>query len=179
MVTNPDPLGIHMHRHHAILAALVLAAPAVAGCSNNEAAAADDPAVSPSPTAAITRTEAVRSLINGGGKVTVKPGTETVMYEVTVQPGSSTGWHTHPSAGFFIVTKGVLTDYGLDGPACESVRTKAGETHFVPTHPRHPHLARNETAGVVEATIFYMNVPKGQPISAPAEAPEECPDDLK
>jgi len=130
------------------------------------------------PPTGTTRTEISKGLLNGGGAVEFKPGTETVVLKITVEPGGSTGWHSHPDGGVFIVDKGTLTNYGLDGPACEGVSTAAGQAYFVPPHAHHAHLGRNGGTETLELTVYYFNVPPGQPSRIDAERPAECPADL-
>jgi hypothetical protein len=78
----------------------------------------------------------------------------------------------------FIVDKGTLANYGLDGPACEAVITEAGQAYFVPPHAHHAHLGRNHGTERLEVTVYYFNVPPGQPSRIDAERPAECPADL-
>ncbi len=58
------------------------------------------------------------------------------------QPGSHTGWHTHPGPVFVTVTQGTLTFYEYDDPSCSPIVVEAGEG-YVDTG--HGHIARNET----------------------------------
>jgi quercetin dioxygenase-like cupin family protein len=130
------------------------------------------------PPRGVTRTEVSKAILNGGGPVEFKSGTETVVLKVTAEPGGSTGWHSHPDGGVFIVDKGTLTNYGLNGPACEAVITKAGQAYFVPPHAHHPHLGRNNGTEKLEVTVYYFNVPPGQSTRIDEERPKECPADL-
>lgn len=125
-----------------------------------------------------TRTEISKAVLKGGGPVEFKSGMETVVLKVTLEPGGSTGWHSHPDGGVFIVDKGTLTNYGLNGPACEAVVAKAGEAYFVPPHAHHPHLGKNNGTETLEITVYYFNVPPGQPNRIDQQRPKECPADL-
>ncbi|MDQ1565921.1 MAG: hypothetical protein QOF96_801 [Actinomycetota bacterium] len=130
------------------------------------------------PPAGLTRTETSRTALVGGGPVEFKPGFETVVLHVTLDPGGSTGWHSHPGPGIFMVDKGTLSNYGLDGAACTPLKINAGQGYFVPEHAHHPHLARNDGTEPLELTITYFNVPPGQPTRIDAGRPAECPADL-
>lgn len=61
-------------------------------------------------------------------------GTDYVFREITVAPGGSTGWHSHPGQLFGVVKEGVLmhnrADCSMDGlyVAGQSVAEKAGPT---------------------------------------------------
>lgn len=111
--------------------------------------------------------------------VTFKSGRDAEVVKLALEPGGSTGWHSHPSPGIFLVDKGTMSSYGLDGTACKSVRIGAGQGQFVSEHPHHAHLIRNEGTEPLEFTVAYFNVPSGQATRIDAERPAECPDDLK
>ena len=136
-------------------------------------------AVHGTPSEGASRTIIADAIMADGGSIDVRPGTETQVLRVTIAPGGSTGWHTHPDAGVFMVDSGTLTNYGLDGAACEPVTIEAGQAAFVPPHPHHPHLGRNEGTEPLEITVTYFNVPPGEPSRADAEPPAECPPDLR
>ncbi len=126
-----------------------------------------------------TRTDIARAVMTSAGDVKMEQGKETTVHHVTIAPGGSSGWHSHPDAGVFMVMSGTLTNYGLDGAACESVDVPAGQAYFVPPHAHHPHLALNKGTEPLELTVVYFNVPPGEPSRIDAEAPAECPADLR
>jgi quercetin dioxygenase-like cupin family protein len=134
----------------------------------------------PSPDAnGLTRFPVSRVLLKGSGPVDVKSGLDTVVFRFTLAPGGTIGWHTHPGSGAFMIDKGVITNYGLDGPPCKPRESKAGEGYFVSAHPHHPHLVKNNGTETAEVTVHYVNVPVGQPTLMPAERPKECPESLQ
>lgn len=98
-----------------------------------------------------------------------------MLVELVIPPGASTGWHTHPGGGVFVVDQGVVASYGLDGPLCGPTAIKAGRSLFVSPHAGHPHLVRNESAEPAQLRAFYFNVPKGRPSAAKVARPAECP----
>jgi hypothetical protein len=59
------------------------------------------------------------------------------------------------------------------------VITMAGQAFFVPPHAHHPHLAKNNASDLLEITVYYFNVPPGQPSRIDEERPKECPAALK
>ena len=135
-------------------------------------------AATATPPTGATRTVISSAIVDGGGPVEFKPGMETQVLKVTLEPGGSTGWHSHPDGGVFIVDKGVLSNYGLDGPACQPIHVGPGHAYFVPPHAHHPHLGQNEGTETLEVTVYYFNVPPGQSSRIDAERPAECPPDL-
>jgi quercetin dioxygenase-like cupin family protein len=126
-----------------------------------------------------TRTDIARAAMRTAADVHVEQGKETTVHHVTIAPGGSSGWHTHPGAGMFLVMSGTLTNYGLDGPACQGVEVPAGQAYFAPPHAHHPHLVVNRGKEPLEVTVIYFNVPPGEPSRTDAEAPAECPADLR
>ena len=105
--------------------------------------------------------------------MSVEEDKELVVQSLTLPPGGSSGWHTHPGDGFFVVRSGALSTYGLDGPPCHGRPIRAGQAIFTLAHADHPHL-RNEGAEVAEFTAVYLISPPGARIAAPAQGPPEC-----
>lgn len=118
-------------------------------------------------------------LVTEEDAVTFRSGLDTEVLKVVLEPGGSTGWHSHPSPGIFLVDKGTMSNYGLDGAACKVLQVTAGQGYFVSEHPHHAHLVRNEGTERLEVTVTYFNVPRGEATRIDAEHPAECPDDLK
>lgn len=86
----------------------------------------------------------VRSYPQGPGdfKAEAKAPTDIVVRQHAYEPGSSTGWHTHPGPVFITVVEGTITFYEYDDPNCAPVVVEAGEG-YVDTG--RGHIARNET----------------------------------
>jgi quercetin dioxygenase-like cupin family protein len=110
--------------------------------------------------------------------VEFREGKETQVLKLVLKPGGTTGWHRHPEQGVFLVDKGTLTSYGLDGPPCEPVELAAGKALFFGPHASHSHLVRNTGAEPLEFTVLYFNLAPGQGGAVDAERPTECPADL-
>lgn len=118
-------------------------------------------------------------LVTEEAAVTFKSGRDAEVVKLALEPGGSTGWHSHPSPGIFLVDKGTMSSYGLDGAACQAIHIAAGQGQFVSEHPHHAHLIRNDATERLEFTVAYFNVPPGQATRIDAERPAECPEDLK
>lgn len=173
-----------MHGFWSVPIAVAAAAASLSGCGIGEddatAAVAPAPAAAPTAASGIQRTIVSRaSLQDGGDAGKFKPGGHTVVIKLVFPPGTSSGWHAHYDGGAFVVDKGTMTTYGLDGPMCEPVQVTAGNAIFVPTVPKHQHLVRNEGTETVEATTYYWNVPPDKDVGVEAAQPTECPADLK
>ena len=86
---------------------------------------------------------------------------ETVIQQIVIGPGGSTGWHSHPGPAVALIMAGELTLYSSDDPTC-TPRTYAAGQAFVDKGQGHVHLARNLSASQnVEVWVTYFDVPAG------------------
>ena len=75
---------------------------------------------------------------------------------VTVEPGASSGWHTHPGPEYSIVKAGEIV---LErAPDCKPITLKAGQGFFTPG--KTAHMAHNEGKEPAEIYVTYT-VPAG------------------
>ena len=100
--------------------------------------------------------------------------TDTVVLTTTINPGGSTGWHSHPGPAFIVVTQGTLTLYDGDDPTCTPHRFGPG-TGFLDPGFGHVHIARTEGTTPVTVVQTYLNVPPGSSPRIDAPAPGNCP----
>jgi Cupin domain len=99
---------------------------------------------------------------------------EVVIQEVTIGPGGTTGWHSHPGPVIVVVKQGTLTYVRADGGVCSATPYSAG-TSFVDPGQGHAHTAFN--FGTENLVLFatYFDVPVGGSprIDVPV-VPEPC-----
>lgn len=88
---------------------------------------------------------------------------DIVVAVVRLEPGGSTGWHTHAGPVVALVTQGTLSRYTDDG--CATVYPTGSVFQETPT----VHEGRNESAEPVELIVTYV-LPAGAPSSDPAPA---------
>jgi quercetin dioxygenase-like cupin family protein len=105
--------------------------------------------------------------------VKVRKPADLMVVKVTIPPGASFGWHSHPSAVAVAITAGTLTLYDGDYPNCGPKRFSRGQG-FVERR-NHVHLARNEGTTTVKLYATYLGVPQGAPPNKPASRPKNCP----
>lgn len=91
-------------------------------------------------------------------KFQTKQATDVSVVSVTVAPGGTTGWHSHPGLAIIAITQGTLTLYG---PDCRSETFSAGDV-FVESGDDPPAVARNETGANAVFTVTFV-APKGVP----------------
>ncbi len=109
------------------------------------------------------------------GVVQVHGAADTIVQQVTVQPGGFTGWHSHPGPAIVVVAQGTFTYYDGDDPTCTGFSYGPGAT-FVDLGQGHVHSARNEGTQVVQVYVTYFDVP-ATVVSPfiPAANPGVCP----
>ena len=110
-----------------------------------------------------------------GFKISSRHRTDTVVLTTTIDPGGSTGWHSHPGPAFIVVTAGTLTVYDGDDPAC-TPHTYGPGTGFLDAGLGHVHIARNESSGTAVTVVqIYLNVPPGGSQRIDEPVPGNCP----
>jgi len=99
---------------------------------------------------------------------------EVVVQEVTIAPGGTTGWHSHPGPVVVVVKQGTLTYMRADGGVCTSTAYPAG-TAFVDPGQGHQHTAFNLGSNNLVLMATYFDVPAGGSprIDVPV-VPEPC-----
>jgi Cupin domain len=101
---------------------------------------------------------------------------DTVFQQGTLQPGGSTGWHTHPGPAFIAFSQGEGTYYHATASGCHALTVTAG-TGFSQM-PTETHVLRN--LGSVPVVVYTLYVlPHGTPNSAirtDQPQPSACPD---
>ncbi|MEU1467821.1 cupin domain-containing protein [Streptomyces sp. NPDC005761] len=103
------------------------------------------------------------------GKLKVKAPkgrTDVTFRTITVEPGGSTGWHTHRGQLIVVVKSGTLTRT-LDD--CTVEATPAGTSFIEPSGAKHRHVGRNLGTEPVVLWVTYL-LPEGSPLSDDADA---------
>ena len=88
--------------------------------------------------------------------------------DLTLDPGASSGWHTHPGPEYSIVKAGEVVLQRA--PGCDPVTVKTGDGFFIPGGT--PHFAHNDTKDPAELYVTYT-VPAGTTVLR-QDAPEQC-----
>ncbi len=85
---------------------------------------------------------------------------EVVVQEITIAPGGTTGWHSHPGPVVVVVKAGTLTYIRDAGGECVSTPYSAGKA-FVDPGQGHAHTAYNLGAENLVLYATYFDVPVG------------------
>ena len=87
-------------------------------------------AVAPSgatPPSGLTNIPLARGTNTSEGTIPLKAGSDVAVAQITVNPGGSSGWHSHPGGAIVVVQQGSLTVYTSLGSKCETTTYTAGQ----------------------------------------------------
>jgi quercetin dioxygenase-like cupin family protein len=104
-------------------------------------------------------------------KIKTKSVSDAYFTQVTIQPGGTLGWHSHPGLSFVIVKQGTATFYDGDDPTCTPHVLPAGQTAFEPEG--HVHIVRNE-GDVPLVNVVMQIVPQSAPRVISEPSPGNC-----
>ena len=107
------------------------------------------------------------------GTIPLQFGTDVAMAQITVDPGGSSGWHSHPGGAIIVVKQGSLTVYHSVGSRCETTTYGAGQA-FV---GRPGEVVNLLNTGAVPFVLFvtFPRVPQGDSARIDEPNPGTCP----
>ena len=107
------------------------------------------------------------------GTIPLQVGTDVAMAQITVDPGGSSGWHSHPGGAIIVVKTGTLTVYESVGSRCETTTYSAGQA-FV---ERPGEVDQVVNTGTVPYVLFvtFPRVPQGDSARIDEPDPGNCP----
>jgi len=79
------------------------------------------------PPSGLTNVTLARGTDLSNGTIPLQEGTDIVMTQITVVPGGSSGWHSHPGGAIIVVKQGDLTVYRSVGGVCDVTSYTTGE----------------------------------------------------
>ena len=108
------------------------------------------------------------------GTIPLKAGTDIAMVQITVDPGGSSGWHSHPGGAIIVVKQGSLTVYESVGSQCRTKTYTAGEA-FV---ERPGEVDQVINTGTIPYILFvtFPRVPQGTSSRIDEPDPGTCTD---
>lgn len=104
-------------------------------------------------------------------EVKATPGFDIAIQNIVFQPGSQSGWHSHPGPVFIQVVSGTMTFYESDDPTCTPIVRTAGQGYL--DNGDHAHIARNETGSVAQNVVTYF-APPGAALRIDEPSPGNC-----
>ena len=108
-------------------------------------------AVHATPPSQLTQVLLTRGTNVSNGTIPLHVGTDVAMATITVQPGGSSGWHSHPGGAIIVVKEGTLTVYESIGKHCEVETYSAGQA-FIERPGEVDQLGDQSASGAVMTT---------------------------
>lgn len=107
------------------------------------------------------------------GTIPLQAGTDVVMAQITVLPGGSSGWHSHPGGAIIVLAQGELTRYRSLGSQCEATSFGAGQSFI----ERPGEIDQVVNSGTVPYVVYvtFPRVPIGGPSRIDEPDPGTCP----
>ena len=125
------------------------------------------------PASGLVNTPLARVTNLSDGTIPLHAGTDVVMAEITVNPGGSSGWHSHPGGAIIVVKTGTLTVYRSAGSQCQTETYSAGQAFI----ERPGEVDDVLNAGTVPYVLYvtFPRVPPGGSARIDQPDPGTCP----
>jgi len=107
------------------------------------------------------------------GTLPIEEGTDIVVSQITVIPGGSSGWHSHPGGAIVVVHQGILTVYKSVGSQCQIFTYSAGQAFI--ERPGEVDDVINTGAIPYVLYVTFPRVPPGGSARIDVPDPGTCP----
>jgi quercetin dioxygenase-like cupin family protein len=126
------------------------------------------------PPLGLTNVPLARGMNQSDGTVPLQEGTDIVMAQITVVPGGSSGWHSHPGGAIIIVKQGdEVTVNRSIGSQCQISKYKAGDAFIERPGEVDDVVNTGQTSYVLLVT--FPRVPHGNSARIDEPDPGTCP----
>ena len=125
------------------------------------------------PPSALVNGALARGTDMSHGNIPLQFGTDVAMAQITVNPGGSSGWHSHPGGAIIVVQTGMLTVYRSLGSQCQPTTYSAGQAFI----ERPGEVDDVINTGTVPYVLFvtFPRVPQGASARTDEPDPGTCP----
>jgi quercetin dioxygenase-like cupin family protein len=125
------------------------------------------------PPSGLTNVPLARGTNVSKGTIPLQVGTDVAMVQITVNPGGSSGWHSHPGGAIIVVKQGTLTVYESVGSQCETATYTAGQAFI----ERPGEVDNVINRGTIPYVLFvtFPRVPQGASARIDEPDPGTCP----
>ena len=156
------------HHHKRVLAATGLAAVAALVVT----ALFVVPALA-TPPSMLTNVPLARGTNVSNGTIPLQVGADVAMAQITVDPGGSSGWHSHPGGAIIIVQQGSLTVHQPVGSQCQTTTYSAGQAFI----ERPGEVDDVTNTGTIPYVLYvtFPRVPQGGSARTDQPDPGTCP----
>ena len=107
------------------------------------------------------------------GTIPLQFGADVAMVQITVDPGGSSGWHSHPGGAIIVVKQGSLTVYSPVGGSCETTTYSAGQAFI--ERPGEVDDVLNQGTIPYVLYVTFPRVPQGESPRTDELDPGTCP----
>jgi quercetin dioxygenase-like cupin family protein len=126
------------------------------------------------PPSGLTNISLARGTDTSHGTIPLRFGTDVAMAQITVVPGGSSGWHSHPGGAIIIVKEGALTVYSPVGHhQCRTTTYSAGQA-FIERPGEVDDVLNTGTVPYV-LLVTFPRVPPGGSARIDQPDPGTCP----
>jgi quercetin dioxygenase-like cupin family protein len=125
------------------------------------------------PSSGLTNVTLARGSDLSVGTIAFQEGTDIVVAQITVVPGGSSGWHSHPGGAIVVVKQGELTVHRSVGSQCETTSYTAGQAFI----DRPEEVDDIVNTGTIPYVLFvtFPRVPQGGSTRIDQPDPGTCP----
>jgi quercetin dioxygenase-like cupin family protein len=107
------------------------------------------------------------------GTIPLKAGSDVAIAQITVSPGGSSGWHSHPGGAIVVVQQGSLTVYRSVGSECQTATYTAGQAFL--ERPGEVNQVINTGTDPYVLFVTFPRVPQGASARIDQPDPGTCP----
>jgi quercetin dioxygenase-like cupin family protein len=125
------------------------------------------------PPSGLTQVPLARGTDMSNGTIPLQVGTDVAMAQITVVPGGSSGWHSHPGGAIIIVKQGTLTVNRAIGSQCQTTTYSAGQA-FIERPGEVDQVVNTGTVPYV-LLVTFPRVPQGESPRIDQPDPGTCP----
>jgi len=121
----------------------------------------------------LTNVTLARGTDLSNGTIPLQEGTDILMTQITVLPGGSSGWHSHPGGAIIVIKQGDLTLYRSIGSQCQTTNYAAGQAFI----ERPGEVDDVVNTGTIPYVLFvtFPRVPQGLSARIDQPDPGTCP----
>jgi len=125
------------------------------------------------PPVGLTNIGLARGTNTSDGTIPLQAGSDVAVAQITVGPGGSSGWHSHPGGAIVVVQHGSLTVYRSVGRECQSTTYTAGQA-FIERPGEVDDVVNTGTIPYV-LIVTFPRVPHGASARIDQPDPGTCP----
>jgi quercetin dioxygenase-like cupin family protein len=125
------------------------------------------------PPSGLTNVPLARGTNASNGTLPIQDGMDVAMARITVDPGGSSGWHSHPGGAIIVINQGTLTVYRSVDSQCRAKTYSAGQA-FIERPGEVVDVVNTGTVPFVDFVTF-PRVPPGVSPRTDEPDPGTCP----